>query len=102
MEYIKTSIGIEQNLIINYDNTKLNFKIRFNDYFNEWFFDLYEFATDTLILAGIKIKLTYDIFKGLGLNLGELYLIDTINDGSDYNIKTDFGNRLKLARVYNA
>ena len=61
MEYIKISIGIEQNLIINYENVKLNFKIRFNDYYNYWFFDLYEFATETLIVAGIKIKLVYKI-----------------------------------------
>lgn len=102
MEYIITSIGIEQNLIINYGLVKYRFNIQFNDYFNYWFFDLYLHDSNTLILSGIKIKLTYDCFKGLGLNLGELYLIDTINDGSSFNIKTDFGNRLKLARNYNA
>ena len=100
MEYIKTSVGIEQNLIINYGLVQYRFDIRFNDYFNNWYFHLYNNNTDILILAGIKIKFTYDIFNGLGLNLGELYLIDTIDDGSEYDIKADFGDRLKLAREY--
>lgn len=100
MEYINTSIGVEQNLIINYGLTQYNFKLQYNDYFDYWFFDLYLYNTNELVLAGIKLKLTYDCFEGLGLNLGELYLIDTINDGSDFNMKTDFGDRLKLAREY--
>lgn len=100
MEYINTSIGIEQNLIINYGLTQYVFKLQYNDYFNYWFFDLYLYNTNELVLAGIKLKLGYDCFKGLGLNLGELYLIDTINDGSTIDMKADFGSRLKLAREY--
>ena len=100
MEYINISNGIEQNVIISYGLTRYNFKIRFNDYFEYWYFDLYLYDTDTLVLAGIKLKLIYDCFEGLGLNLGKLYLEDTINDGSTINIKTDFGKRLKLLRDY--
>jgi hypothetical protein len=102
MEYIKTNVGVEQDLIINYKDQRLRFEIKFNDYFNYWFIDIFDDILNTPIMYAIKIKLIYDCFNGLGLNLGELYLIDTINDNSTYDIKTDFGNRLKLARVYNA
>ena len=100
MQYIKLLIGVEQNLLVNYGKVKYRLDIRFNDYSNFWYFDLYINATNELLLSGIKIKLDYDIFEGLGLNLGKLYLVDTINDGTDFDIKEDFGNRLKLLRDY--
>jgi len=100
MEYIKTNVGVEQDLIITYNYVSYKFEIKFNDYYQYWFIDIYNDTTNILIAAGIKLKLVYDCFLGLGLNLGGLYLIDTIDDGSAYNIKTDFGDRLKLARVF--
>jgi hypothetical protein len=99
MQYIKTNIGIEQDLVVNYKREQYQFNIRFDEFFKNWYFDLYKTNNNELILAGIKIKLGADIFKGLGLNLGELYLIDTIDDGSEFDIKRDFGGRLKLARI---
>lgn len=102
MQYIKLLIGVEQNLLVNYGKVKYRFDIRFNDYSDYWYFNIYINSTNQLLLSGIKIKLDYDLFEGLGLNLGKLYLVDTIDDGTDFDIKRDFGNKLKLLRDYNA
>lgn len=99
-EYINCNSGINQDLIVDYNSTQYVFKIRFNEYFNYWYFDLYLYNNNILVLSGIKLKLMYNCFSGLGLNLGELYLVDTIEDNGLIDIKNDFGNRLKLKRIY--
>ena len=98
---IKTNVGIEQDLIISYGSVTYRFEIKYNDYFSYWFIDIFIDDTNEVIVSGVKLKLIYDCFNGLGINLGELYLVDTINDGSAIDMKTDFGERLKLQRVYN-
>jgi hypothetical protein len=100
LQYIKTNIGIEQDVIITYKNLICRFEIKFNSFFNNWFIDIFNDTTGDPIIYGVKLILGKDCFHGLGLNMGELYLIDTVNDGSAYNIKTDFGDRLKVGRVY--
>lgn len=99
-QIIKTNVGIEQDVLLSYSDLILRFEFRFNDYFNSWFFNVINDTTNVPIIYGIKMVVGKDALDGLGLNLGQLFLIDTVNDGSSYDIKNDFGDRLKLERIY--
>lgn len=103
IETIQTNVGVEQEVIVPYGKVNLRFVFQFNDYFNNWFFNLLNDGTGEVILMGAALTLNYDAFFGLGLNYGTLTLTDT--DPTNFNpiaLKADFGNRLKLVRNFNA
>lgn len=103
IETIQTNVGVEQEVVVPYGKVNLRFVFQFNDYFNNWFFNLLNDGTSEVILMGAALTLGYDAFFGLGLNYGTLTLTDTDPTNPDSIVlKADFGNRLKLVRDYNA
>lgn len=102
IETIQTNVGVEQEVVVPYGQINLRFVFQFNDYFNNWFFNLLNDATGEIILMGAALTLGYDAFFGLGLNYGTLTLTDTDPANPDpILLKADFGNRLKLVRNFN-
>lgn len=103
IETIQTNVGVEQEVVVPYGKTNLRFVFQFNDYFNSWFFNLFNDDTDAVILMGVGLTLGYDAFFGLGLNYGTLTLTDTEPTNPDpISLKANFGARLKLVRNYGA
>lgn len=103
IETIQTNVGVEQEVVVPYGKENLRFVFQFNDYFNNWFFNLLNDGTGEVILMGAALTLGFDAFFGLGLNYGTLTLTDTEpTNPNPIALKIDFGNRLKLVRNYNA
>lgn len=102
IETIQTNVGVEQEVVVPYGQVNLRFVFQFNDYFNNWFFNLLNDGTGEVILLGAALTLGSDVFFGLGLNYGTLTLTDIEpTNPNPIALKANFGDRLRLVRDFN-
>ena len=62
MEEIQVNIGAEQEVSVVYGNDELTITLLFDDYFDLWFMNLSNKATD--LLKGISMPLGVDVLFG--------------------------------------
>lgn len=78
------------------------YKIRFNMFYNFWYYDVYQ--GDTLLLAGQKLVINSYPMALRTLPYPQLFLVDTKPESTEkIDPLTDLGNRLELVETdYNA
>lgn len=100
-QIIQTNVGVEQEVVVPYDNSQLRFVLQFDDYNKVWFLNVIDEATSEAIVNGLNLKIGNDVFYGLGLDYGSLILTDTDpTNATLIDPKSDFGDRLKLIRDF--
>lgn len=99
-ERIDLSIGVEQTFQLNCNDIVYRFDLRYDDYNNQWFVDIFNNETDVAIIYGLYLLIGTNIFWSLDyLNLGTgLGLFDTEPDNPEAIVKADLGARVKMYR----
>jgi hypothetical protein len=100
VELIDLSVGIEQSFVLECNNVLCRFDLRYNDYNDKWFIDIYNNDTEVAIFTGLYLIINNNSFRFLEfLDLGTgLGLYDTEPDNTDAITKADLGARVKMYR----
>lgn len=102
-EIIQTNVGVEQEVVVPYDEETLRLILQFDDYSQIWFVNIVNEDTKLPIINGLNLKIGNDALYGMGLDYGSLTLIDTEpTSANPIDPKLDFGDRLKLVRDLDA
>lgn len=99
-EQIDLTIGQEQTFQLNCNDIVYRFDLRYDDYNNEWWIDIYDNETEVAIFTGLYLLINNNAWKFLAyLNLGSgLGLYDTDPENTDDIVKADLGDRVKMYR----
>jgi len=104
LEIIPLVAGQEQNFTLSYNNEDYVFELKFSDYGNYWYANIYKGydseGAKIPFLAGQSLLVNTNVFIGKEyLGLGGLALVDTEPDSSlILDAKNDLGKRLQLYR----
>jgi hypothetical protein len=100
IEQIDLEIGIEQSFTLEMNDIVYRIDLRYDDFNDRWFMDIYNNDTDVLALGGQNLWIGTNALKDLEyLNLGTgLGLFDTDPSNTDAIVKADLGNRVKMYR----
>jgi hypothetical protein len=100
VEKIDLSIGVEQTFTLNCNDVIYRFDLRYDDYNDKWFIDIYDNETEVAVFLGLYLLINNNAFRYLDyLNLGSgLGLYDTDPDNTDAIVKADLGDRVKMYR----
>lgn len=104
LELVPLTVGVEQSFTLTYNDTDYTFDLKFSDYGNYWYFNIYKGLNEdggkAYFLCGEKLIVGVNIFEGKEyLGFGGLALIDTKPDSIvSLDPKNDIGDRLQLFR----
>lgn len=98
LEIIELKGSKEQSLSVTYGDRNIVIELKWNDVLGLWYLNMKE--NDVYLISGVTMtpnsNLIYD-----KLNLGKLYVIDTLQGQTSAPItKDDLGTRLALARDF--
>lgn len=98
LEIIELKGAKEQSLSVTYGDRNIVIELKWNDVLGLWYLNMKE--NDVYLISGVTMtpnsNLIYD-----KLNLGKLYVIDTLQGQTSAPItKDDLGTRLALAREF--
>jgi hypothetical protein len=100
VERIDLSIGVEQTFTLNCNDVIYRFDLRYDEYNEKWYIDIYDNETEDVIFSGLYLLINNNAFRYLDyFDIGSgLGLYDTEPDNEDAIVKADLGNRVKMYR----
>lgn len=98
LQIIDIETPVDQEKFVQYGDRTIEFQFRWNEKTNNWYMNILE--NGGVIAMGITMALNSNLLYDR-MGLGKIYLIDTkYGKTSDPIVKSDFGSRLVLGRVY--